>query len=139
MIQGTENREQRTGNEKRAVRNVIRSHKDLTVWKKGFSLALDVYRLTSTFPPEELYGLTSQMRRAAFSIPANIAEGSRRRGNDYARFLRTSAGSASELETYLLGAQELGFGDPQFIQYCLESTDEVLRMLHVLGERVRVQ
>lgn len=140
MKQGTGSREQAAGNrEQTVVANTIRSYRDLSVWQKGFSLALKIYRLTSTFPSAELYGLTSRMRRAAFSIPANLAEGYRRRGNDYARFIRVASGSASELETYLLGAHELNFGDQELLQNCLGDVDEVLRTLHVLGERVRVQ
>jgi four helix bundle protein len=77
--------------------------KSLVVWQKSMALADVVFHLTKRFPREELYGLTSQMRRAAISIPSNIAEGSRRSSKkDYVQFLRIACGSAVELETQLL-------------------------------------
>lgn len=112
----------------------IRSHKDLEVWQRSFELAASVYRLTATFPASEFYGLTNQMRRAALSVPANIAEGYRRRGKDYVRFLRTAIGSASELETYLLFSQKMNFGELSFRQSCLDDVEIVLRMLNRLIE-----
>jgi four helix bundle protein len=82
------------------------------VWKRGLSLAVSVYRCSSTFPRSELYGLTSQMRRAAVSICANLAEGyGRRRGTELRRFARISLGSATELESHLHLAKGLGYPD----------------------------
>lgn len=79
------------------------SYKDLIVWKKSFGLAVDVYKITAHFPKSELYGVISQMRRAAFSIPANIAEGqSRNHEKEFVQFLSIASGSAAELETFLL-------------------------------------
>lgn len=80
----------------------INSYKDLIVWQKSFELCLLIYRITKEFPKEELYGIVSQMRRAALSIPSNIAEGfSRHRKLEYIQFLHISFGSAAELETQL--------------------------------------
>ena len=91
--------------------NSLGSYRDLRVWQGGMELAEACYRLTSTFPPSELYGLTSQIRRSASSIPANIAEGYGRRGRgDYVRFVGIAQGSLMELETHLLLSQRLGFG-----------------------------
>ena len=88
----------------------MQSFKNLKVWEKAHVLALDVYRSTKSFPREEIYGLTSQMRRASASVGANIAEGSCRKGDaDFARFLQMAAGSASELEYHLLLARDLCF------------------------------
>ena len=80
----------------------INSHKDLIVWQKGIELSRQIYLLTERFPKEEIYGITSQMRRAAVSIPSNIAEGrSRGTRKDFIQFLRIALGSISELETQI--------------------------------------
>jgi four helix bundle protein len=85
-------------------------HKDLEVWKKSMDLVESIYKLTQTFPDTEKYGLTSQMRRAAVSIPSNIAEGAARKGDkELMHFLYISIGSLSELETQYLIATRLGF------------------------------
>jgi four helix bundle protein len=86
----------------------IRSHKDLILWQKGIELAVRLYELTRLFPKEENYGITSQMRRAAISIPSNVAEG-RNRGSkkEFIHFLRISLGSAAELETQLVICKEI--------------------------------
>jgi four helix bundle protein len=81
---------------------LVRSHRNLKVWQESISLVEGVYRLTATFPKEELYGLTSQMRRAATSVPANIAEGAARKGTrELLQFLSIATGSLSELDTHL--------------------------------------
>ena len=86
----------------------------LTVWQKAHRITLDVYRAASSFPPAELYGLTSQMRRCCVSIGSNIAEGCGRSGDvEKARFLRISKGSASELEYQVLVSRDLGYLDPE--------------------------
>src|SRR6476660_9020743 len=88
----------------------MRNHRDLHVWSKAYSLSLELYRLSRSFPKEELYGLTSQLRRAAVSIGANLAEGCGRRTNaEMARFVRIAMGSASELDYHLLLSRDLGF------------------------------
>jgi four helix bundle protein len=86
----------------------MRDFRDLKVWEKAHQLTLAVYKATLLFPKEELYGLTSQIRRASMSIPANIAEGCGRSGEaELARFLQIAMGSASELEYHLILANEL--------------------------------
>jgi four helix bundle protein len=109
----------------------------LVVWQKSHRLALDVYRVTSDFPKSEIFGLTSQARRASLSIPTNIAEGSSRGGDrEFVRFLRISLGSAGELEYLLLFAHELGFlsdGDHSTVD---NATAEVKRMLRRLLEHL---
>jgi len=88
----------------------MQSHKDLDVWKKSMALVTSIYRMTRGFPQEEQYGLSSQIRRSAVSIPSNIAEGAARNSDkEYKQFLYISLGSASELETQLLIAENLGF------------------------------
>ncbi len=91
----------------------MRDFKKLEVWRRGHQLTLNVYEVTRTFPREELYGLTSQMRRASAAIPANVAEGCGRGSNaDLARFLQIAFGSASELENHLFLARDLSFLQP---------------------------
>ena len=91
----------------------MQDFRNLEVWHKAHALTLDVYRSTRTFPAEELYGLTSQMRRSASSIPTNIAEGCGRSGNkELIRFLQISMGSASELEYQLLLSHDLDYLSP---------------------------
>lgn len=88
----------------------MESHKDLKVWQESMDLVVDVYTITKQFPKEELYALTSQMRRSALSIPSNIAEGAGRKGKaEYSRFLYIALGSASELETQIEIAYRLNF------------------------------
>jgi four helix bundle protein len=92
------------------VMNKIKTHKDLDVWKESMNLAEEVYKLTESFPKEEIFGLTSQMRRAATSIPSNIAEGAARNSDkEFIQFLHVSLGSLAELETQLLLSRKLGF------------------------------
>ena len=87
----------------------MRDFRELKDWEKSHQLALDTYRATAGFPKEETYGLTSQIRRAAVSIPANIAEGCGKNGAaDFARFLQIAVGSASELEYHVLFSRDLG-------------------------------
>lgn len=88
----------------------IKTHKDLDVWKESMNLAKEVYKLTESFPKEEIFGLISQMRRAAASIPGNVAEGAARNSDkEFIQFLHVSLGSLAELETQLLLSKELGF------------------------------
>ncbi len=89
---------------------MIQSHKDLKIWQNSILFVKDIYSITSSFPAEERFGLTNQMRRAAVSIPSNIAEGAGRNGKkEWVRFLHIALGSISELETQLEIARVLGF------------------------------
>jgi len=88
--------------------NALKTHRDLDVWKKAMDLVENLYNITSNFPVEEKYGLVSQIRRAAVSIPSNIAEGAGRKSDkEFVQFLYVSMGSLSEVETQLLIAQRL--------------------------------
>lgn len=111
----------------------IESYKDLVVWQKAMDLAVASYGLTRAWPKEELYGLTSQIRRAATSIPANIAEGY---GRDnlvsYQQFLRIAQGSLKELETHLLISVRVGIASPETIDPLMARSDSVGRTLRSL-------
>lgn len=110
---------------------MIHGYRDLTVWQKAMNLVVAVYALTEKFPKEEVYGLTSQMRRAAVSIPSNIAEG-RLRGSrkEYRQFLLNAYGSGGELETQIAIAQKLPFGQELDFGNVIKPLDEVMRMLN---------
>lgn len=108
----------------------MKSFKDLKVWERSHHLTLAVYRETRTFPRDEMYGLTSQIRRSSSSIPANIAEGCGRSGDvEFARFLQYAMGSASELEYHLLLAHDLGLLHAENYDRLLRDVTEVKRML----------
>jgi four helix bundle protein len=108
----------------------MKSFRDLQVWEKAHQLALATYSATRTFPREELYGLTSQIRRACSSIPANIAEGCGRNGdNELRRFMEIAMGSASELEYHLLLARDLTLLEPLLYEQLNQQTCEIKRML----------
>ncbi len=116
----------------------MQSFRDLKVWEKGHRLTLAIYDATRDFPNSELYGLVSQMRRAAASIGANIAEGcGRNSGADFARFLQVAMGSASELEYHLLLALDLRFLSHEKHDQLAGDTTEVKRMLAALIQKVR--
>ncbi len=109
------------------------TYQDLKVWQKSVSLVVDIYRQTKTFPQDEQYGLTSQLRRAAVSIPSNIAEGQGRRcEGDFQKFLRTARGSLLELETQVVIAGRLGYLSPAAAKGLLTQTSEIGRMLNGL-------
>ena len=91
----------------------MRSYRDLIAWQRSFALAIECYRVALTLPAYERFGLASQLRRAASSVPFNVAEGNGRMGTgDYVRFLRIAHGSLRELETHVLLAEALGYIDP---------------------------
>ena len=118
--------------------NSIRSHRDLSVWQLGIQIAEDVYALSQDFPADERFGLTSQIRRAAISIPANIAEGnSRATTKDYLRFLSIAVGSLAELETFLDLAERLGYRKPEHLKTLVEHVNEERRMLRGLQRSLR--
>lgn len=88
----------------------MKTHKDLEIWQRGMSLVEKIYRMTKAFPQQEIYGLTSQIRRSGISIPSNIAEGAARRSNkEFIQFLYIALGSLSELETLFLISERLGY------------------------------
>jgi four helix bundle protein len=100
---------------------------DLVVWQKAHQVVLEVYRVTGTFPRQETYGLVSQLRRSAVSVPANVAEGFRRRGRaDKLRFLNIAQGSLAESRYYLLLAQELGYAKTDSVKKDLEEVSRLL-------------
>jgi four helix bundle protein len=108
----------------------MRDFRELKVWHKAHSLTLDVYCATKTFPREELYGLTSQIRRAAASIGANIAEGSGKSSRaDLARYLQIALGSASELENHLLLSRDLGYSISEVHEQLSHQVTETKKML----------
>ena len=108
-------------------------YRELKVWQAGMQLAKRVYRLTVSFPSEERFGLTSQLRRASVSVPSNIAEGhARNTKSEMIRFCGIALGSVAEIETQLLLAADLGFVDVGEVDDLLRLTDEVGRMLHGL-------
>ena len=116
----------------------MRNFRALKVWEKSHRLVLAVYNATGTFPREETYGLTAQLRRCCASIPANIAEGCGRSGDaELGRFMLISMGSASELEYHLLLARDLGYLGAQDYQSLSQQTREVKRMLSTLITRLR--
>jgi gamma-carbonic anhydrase len=105
-------------------------YKDLLIWQRGIGLAKLVYQLTAKFPTEERYGLTSQLRRAAVSVPSNIAEGQARQGaKEFAQFLSHAQGSLAELETHLLLSMELGFAQKADVDGALREIDELQKMI----------
>ena len=110
---------------------------DLKVWQRSHALVLQVYRMTKSFPPEERYGLTSQIRRSSLSVPANIAEGSKRLTNsEYARFLNIAEGSLAETEYLLMVSRDLGYLPASTTKPLLLEADEIAKMLHALRIKV---
>lgn len=118
----------------------MRDFRSLKVWNKAYQLTLEVYKATQRFPKEELYGLTSQTRRCAASIAANIAEGCGRDGRaELGRFLQIAMGSASELEFHLLLARDLGLLSTGDFSRLSEQVVEVKRMLTALWQKLRAE
>jgi four helix bundle protein len=116
----------------------MKNFRELKSWQKAHQLALAVYQITATLPREELYGLTSQLRRSCSSIPANLAEGCGRTGDgDFARFCSIAMGSASELAYHLLLAKELKLIKAKDYQDLTERTTEVKRMLTALVQKLK--
>jgi len=112
------------GREKRIA---ARSFEDLVVWQKAHEFVLAVYALTEAFPKQEMFGLTSQLRRAAVSIPANIAEGFKKRSKaDKARFMNIAQGSVEECRYYLILCRDLKYADPTALRTQLEEVSRLL-------------
>jgi len=110
---------------------------ELKVWQRSHQLVLEIYRLTKGFPKEELYGVTSQLRRAVASVPSNIAEGSKRKQlQDYARFLNIAESSLCETEYFIILSRDLGYLMKEVALNPLQEIDEIARMLNALRESV---
>jgi len=115
----------------------LQSYKDLIVWQKGIALVKEVYTMTRTFPSEEKFGLVSQMRRAAVSIPSNIAEGqARHTTKEFVQFLSHAEGSVAELETQLILGVELGYCTSDRAAPEQGLTSELKRMLNALRRKL---
>ena len=115
--------------------SAAKTFKDLIVWQKAHQLVLQIYQFTGRFPQNEMYGLTSQMRRGAVSVPANIAEGFKRRGKpDKVRFMNIAQGSLEECKYYHILAQDLHYGETKMLDAMIE---EVSRLLEVYSNAIR--
>ena len=115
----------------------IRSHRDLIVWQRSMDLVTAIYRLTGRFPSEERYGLTSQMRRAAVSIPSNISEGAARTGpREFQHFVSIARGSAAEVETHLELARRLELATQRELSDAVSLLEETAKMLTALRKRL---
>lgn len=116
----------------------MHNFKDLKIWNKSIDLATEVYKATAFFPTEEKYGLTSQIRRCAVSIPSNIAEGAGRNSNgEFRQFLGIANGSAFELETQLILSSRLALSDDYVVEPLLKEIGEIQRMNYKLQESKR--
>jgi four helix bundle protein len=113
-----------------ATGTVVRSYRDLTVWKAAVELAVACYDVTAAFPNQEVYGMTSQIRRASVSIAANIAEGHGRESTvSFIQFLRIAQGSLKEMETHLIVSSRVGLVDAENARRLLGQSDEIGKML----------
>lgn len=116
---------------------MLQSYKQLTVWNKAIDFVIDVYRSSKIFPKEELFGLTSQLRRAAVAIPANIAEGyCRGYRREYLQFLKVSFSSGAETETHLLIAYKVGYITQSDYERLSKQLEEIMKMLNVLIQKL---
>jgi len=115
----------------------VQRFKDLKVWQRSHALVLSIYRQTADFPQQEHFGLVSQMRRAAVSVPSNIAEGTKRqRSTDFARFLNIAEGSLAEVEYLLMLSRDLGYIAAESADQLLAEVEQIARMLHALRSKV---
>lgn len=129
----TENKAPKAAPENEPENKTIQNFRDLKIWQLGKEIVAEIYKITRGFPPEEVYGITTQMRRAAISIPCNISEGhSRRATKDYQRFLKMAAGSCAELETQVEIGLELGYLKTQPCEILMEKIEHERRMLRKL-------
>jgi len=116
----------------------VKNYRDLLVWKQGIELVKIIYQLTQKFPKEEIYGLTSQIRRCAVSVPSNIAEGHARDSlKEYIQFLSISAGSLAELQTQLVIAKELRMGQVEHVEEAELLADKTLKMVRNLQRALK--
>jgi len=117
------------------VRSPAKCFEELVVWQRAHQLTLQVYHFTTSFPKFELYRMTSQLRRAAFSVPANIVEGFKKKGlMDKIRFLNIAQGSLEEAHYFLILAKDLNYGDPKLL---LSQVDEVGKLLESYSNSIR--
>lgn len=117
----------------------MKTHKDLIVWQKAIDLVVEIYKLTTLFPSEEKFGLVSQIRRSAVSVPANIAEGyARRNKKENAQFLNIAFASAVELETHIIISKKLSFIKTTQWSLADKLLDEVTRMLYRYRESLTI-
>lgn len=109
---------------------IVKTYRDLDVFKGGYKLSLHIYKLTTSYPRDELYGITSQIRRAAVSVVLNIAEGyGRKSKDDFKRFLRISLGSANETQTLLMLSRDLGYIENK-------KCEELINQYDILGKKI---
>ncbi len=116
---------------------MVKDYRDLVVWQKAMAYTKEVYRLTKMFPKEEQFGLTSQLRRAAVSVPSNIAEGHARYGKEFAHFLSIARGSLAESECQILLATDLGYLNAEKTRNALSLADELKRMIPTLIRKLK--
>jgi four helix bundle protein len=115
----------------------VRHYKELKIWQKGMRLAKSVYQLTATFPADERFGLTAQMRRAAVSVPSNIAEGQARSGTkEFLQFLSHASGSLGELETQILLSADLGYCDASNLVMISNEIGELQKMVAAIRRKL---
>ncbi len=109
---------------------MTKTHKDLEVWKQSISFVTDIYKITGNFPKEEIYGITSQIRRAAVSIPSNIAEGAgRNHDKEYLQFLSIALGSTSELETQIIISNNINYINTEQMNTILDKLNNIRKMI----------
>jgi len=119
------------------MENKIRNFRDLKIWQKGIQLVVDIYQLSRQFPGDELFGLCSQMKRCAVSIPANVAEGfNRYHQKEYSHFLYITLGSCSELETHLEISHRLNFISAEIKNTFVSRITEITKMTRTLIKRI---
>jgi four helix bundle protein len=115
----------------------MKNFKELRIWQKGMDIAVNCFKLTEEFPKEEKFGLSIQITRADVSIPSNITEGSSRSSEkDYARFIEISMGSSYELETQLLIAQRLSYGNQSLLSQTITDVNDEQKMLMGFGNKL---
>jgi four helix bundle protein len=120
--------------------SIVNSFKDLLVWQQSIDLTANIYALTSSFPKSELFGLSSQIQRAAVSVPSNIAEGHARDSTkEYLRFISIALGSLAEVETQLVIANKLLFLNNEILGELLDKTGEIGRMLRGLQKSLKAK
>jgi four helix bundle protein len=116
---------------------MVESYRDLKVWQRVIQMTLAIYRVTTGFPKDEIFGLTGQLRRAAVSVPSNIAEGyGRSSRGEYKQFLGMARGSNLEVQTQLVIAVELGYGDSEILKEADNLSNEVSKMLNSLQAKL---